>query len=176
MSEQKIGIRGRLAAEAKSMLFVFSYLFFFLFAFTTYRRLLLAKHQIPFFQYGYSLIEAFLLAKIIVFGRFLHIGERFSHRPLIVPTLYKTLCFGLIVLAFSVLERILLGWWHGDDSAAVFESILGQGMWEILARTVMQVTALVPLFVVLETSRVLGPGKLFELFFKRRTGIDGSVK
>jgi len=33
------------------------------------------------------------------------------------------------------------------------------------------ILAFVPLFAVWETGRVLGEGKLFELFFKRRTRV-----
>ncbi len=165
----KTGIQAKLVAEAKTMLFLFVYLTLLLSAFTTYRRLILAKYEIAYFQYGYSAIEALVLAKVIVVGRYLRLGERFDRYPLIVPTLYKTLWFSLLVLALSVLEHLIIGWWYGKNSTLVFQEVLAQTIWAILANVLVLFIALVPLFAVWETGRLLGKGKLFELFFTRRT-------
>ena len=122
--EAKSGTRTRLLAELKTAAVVSVYLALFLSAVTTYRRLLLAEYQIGYFHYGYALIEALVLAKVIVFGSALGLGERFRDRPLIVPTLYKTLYFGVLVLAFSVLEHLINSWWHGETAGAAVEAIL----------------------------------------------------
>ena len=156
-------------AETKTFLFLFVYLALLLGAFTTYRRLILAKYDIPYFRYGYSLVEALVLAKVVVLGRYLRLGDRFRDYPLIVPTLYKTLWFSVIVLAFSALEHLIVGWWHGESSAFVLDEIMAQTIWELLANVLVLFIALVPLFAVWETGRLLGEGKLFELFFTRRT-------
>ena len=168
--EAKSGTRTRLLAEMKKVAVVSVYLALFLCAVTTCRKLVLAEYRIGYFHYGYSLIEALVLAKVIVFGSVLGLGERFRDRPLIVPTLHKTLCFGVLVLAFSVLEHLIDGWLHGETTGAAVEAILRQGQWEMLTR-VLVILAFVPLFAVWETGRVLGEGKLFELFFKRRTRV-----
>ncbi|MFO0952109.1 MAG: hypothetical protein U0835_13365 [Isosphaeraceae bacterium] len=167
MSEKASGVRARLAEEMKTMLVVFVYLAAFLGAFTTYRRLVLNEYNIPYLHYGYSLIEALILSKVIVFGSALKIGERFRGRPLIVPTLYKTVSFGVLVVAFSVLEHVVEGWFHGKTTLAAWNAILEQGTWELLARVLVVVVALVPLFAVWETGRAMGEGKLWELFFQR---------
>ena len=169
--EAKSGTRTRLLAEMKTVAVVSVYLALFLCAVTTCRKLVLAEYRIGYFHYGYSLIEALVLAKVIVFGSVLGLGERFRDRPLIVPTLYKTLCFGVLVLAFSVLEHLIDGWWHGETAGAAVEAILRQGQWEMLTRVLLVILAFVPMFAVWETGRVLGEGKLFELFFKRRTRV-----
>ena len=171
MTEKKTGTKARLMAEVKKTVFVFVYLAVFLGAFSTYRRLLLAQYQISYFHYGYTVIEALVLAKVIVFGSVLRVGERFSDRPLIVPTLYKTLCFALLVLAFSVLEHLFEGWFRGKATGVIVNEVLDQGKWEILTRVLVTFLALLPLCAVWELGRVLGEGKLFELFFKRRTGV-----
>jgi hypothetical protein len=171
MSDEKTGTRARLLKETKTMLLVFVYLALLLGAFTAYRRLVLAEYGIGYFHYGCSILEALVLAKAIVFGSVLGLGERFSRRPLIVPTLYKAVCFSVLVLVLAVLERLGSGWWYGKNFGAELEGIVGPGLWEILARVLVLFTALVPLFAVWETVRLVGEGKLFELFFKRRTGV-----
>jgi hypothetical protein len=171
MGEKKTGTWARLASETKTMILVFVYLALFFGAFTTYRSLVLAEYRIGHFHYGFSLFEALVLAKLIVFGSILGLGGRFSHYPLIVPTLYRTACFSVFVLAFSILEHLGDGWWNGDNSSAVLGEIFSHRQWEILARVLVMVTAFVPLFAVWETGRLMGEGKLFELFFKRRTAV-----
>ena len=69
MTEKKSGTKARLMAEVKKTVFVFVYLAVFLGAFSTYRRLLLAQYQISYFHYGYTVIEALVLAKVIVRSR-----------------------------------------------------------------------------------------------------------
>ena len=140
-------------------------------AFTTYRTLLSAEYQIASFRYGYALVEALVLAKVILLGRMLRLGERFSRAPLIVPTVYKTLCFSVFVLAFTILEHLLTGLLRGEDFRAIVEKILNKGIWEILAHVLVLFMALGPLFAIGETGRLLGEGRLFELFFKRTAAV-----
>lgn len=167
MSEQG-GIKARLVSETKLTLVVFVYLAVLLSAFTTYRRLLLAEYGIPYFHYGCSLIEAAVLAKVIVVGNFLRLGEGFVRSPLIIPTLYKTLWFSALVMAFKILEEVLIGWWEGQNFSSLLGGVFTEGLAEKLARVVILYTALAPMFAVWETGRVLGEGKLFEMFFHRR--------
>jgi hypothetical protein len=83
---------------------------------------------------NYSLIEALVLAKAIVLGNALGIGDHFRNRPLIVSTFCKRLCFGILMLGFSVLENLIAGWWCGKNYGAVLQSNLGEGLAELLTR------------------------------------------
>jgi hypothetical protein len=170
MSTPTAGFQAKLVDELKLLGLIAGYLALLLGALTTYRRMLLAEYQIPYFRYGYVVVEALILAKVIVLGRYLGVGERFRDRPLIVPTLYKAVCFSGLELAFAVLEHLLEGWWHGEPVAAAWATLLGQGVGLIVARVVLLFVALLPLFAGWETNRVLGEGKLAALFFGRRAG------
>src|SRR5262249_19469123 len=81
-----------------------AYLSFFLVAFVWYRRLILAEYQVLYTNYWFPLIEAAVLAKVIMIGDVLRLGRGLEHKPLIVPTLIQTLVFGAWVAAFHVLE------------------------------------------------------------------------
>ena len=172
MTEKKTTARVKLLEEAKTMLIFFLYLFLFFSAFTIYGRLMLAEYGIAYMQYGYNFIEAMVLAKVILLGQFLRLGERFHDRPLIVPTLYKTLWFSGLIFAFSIVEHLISGWLHGKTSSLVLKEILDAGLPLILAHTLVKVLALIPLFAVIELGRVVGEGNLFELFFKGKTSVN----
>ena len=171
-TQETAGLRPKLWAEAKAVLFLFIYLALLLGAFVNYRRLILAEYQIAYFQYGYTLIEALLLAKLIVLGRYLHVGERFDRSPLIIPTLYKTFWFSLFILAFAVLEHLIIGRLHGKTPAVVFDEILAKTIWEILANVLVLCIALMPLFAAWSADTILGEGKLFQLFFARTARVN----
>lgn len=169
MSQTKTGIKAKVVSETRDMLMLSAYLAVLFCTFRTYRALVSAEYHVNYFHYGVSLFEAIVLAKVILIGRFLRIGERFGDRALIIPTIYKTLTFGVFVLAFAVLEEVVEGLWHRESAHAIIRKIVVIGPWEILARVVIVLTALVPLFAAEEIGRILGEGRLFELFFKRKS-------
>ena len=95
-----------------------------------------------------SLVEALALTKAIVLGNALGIGDHFRNRPLIVSTLYKRLRFGILILGFAFLENLIAGWWCGKNSSAVLQSILEDGLAELLTRVLVVILAPAPLFAV----------------------------
>ena len=164
-AEPKPGIRARFIHEMKQYLVVVIFLFFFFGAFTAYRRLLLASYEIDYVDFGWALIKALVLGKVILIGELLHVGKRFEERPLIVSTLWKTLAFGLLIVAFGILERVVGAWIHHRPLSEEF-SFTGPDGYELLARIPLQIVALVPLFAFRELGRVLGEDRLEALFLK----------
>ncbi len=170
MSERsRKSLKERVIAETKAYLMVSAYLAVFLAVFVNYRMLVLREYNVAYFQFGFAIVEALILGKLIIIGRALGFGRRFDQRPLIVPTLYKTLCFGVLVVAFNILEHVLTGALHKEGAEAVYEGVVARGKWEILARLLMMVTAFLPLFATWEIGRVMGEGTLVRLFFGHRT-------
>ena len=96
-------------------------------AFTQYRRLVLAAHDITYTNYWVAVIEALILAKVIMIGDVLRLGRGLEHKPLIYPTLYKTVVFTLFVGIFTVLENVIKGLWKGRGSREGLLSFLGKG-------------------------------------------------
>jgi hypothetical protein len=167
VSGNQPGIKARALTEAKTLFFLLIYLFLLLSAFTTYRRLILAQYEVGYvFHYGANMIEAILLAKVISVGRFLRLGERFRSRALIIPTIYKTVCFSLFAVVFFIVEETVIGWLRGKPMNLVLAEIFSQTVWGILAKVLVLFMALAPLFAIWETGHMVGEHKLFEWFFK----------
>ena len=164
-AEQKAALRRRLTHEFERYLAVTVFLFFFFGSIVTYRRLILAAYDISFLDYGWALIKALVLGKVILIGEFLGLGERFHDRPLVLSILWKTLAFALFIVAFGVLEHVVTALIHHRPVASEFEFSGAQG-YELLARVQLQVVGLVPLVAFLELARVLGEGKLRALLFR----------
>ena len=102
-------------------------------AFTQYRRFILAAHDITYTNYWVAVIEALILAKVIMIGDVFRLGRGLEQKPLIYPTLYKTVVFTLFVGVFTVLEHVIKGLWKGKGLTGGLVEFLGKGPHEFIA-------------------------------------------
>ena len=159
----------RAAAELRLFSIVALYLAVLLGSFNFYRRLTYAELGIGYLAYGFKLVEALVLAKIILLGEALGLGRGSEHRPLAISVAVKTILFTILIIAFTILEHAVEALVHGEPWARAIMSFSDKGIDEMLARTLVLVIALIPFFAFLELSRALGPGKLATLFFSRQS-------
>ena len=146
------------------------YLMLIFAAFTQYRRLVLAAHDITYTNYGVAVIEALILAKVIMIGGVFRLGRGLEQKPLIYPTLYKTVVFTLFVGVFTLIENMIKGLWQGQGQGLTGDLVefLGKVPYEFLANSLVVFVAFIPFFGVKELGRVLGQEKIQALFFRRR--------
>jgi len=163
--ERKAGWKQKLVREMTAYLGNVLYLFLFLGMFTMYRRLILAQHEISYLRYGISLVEALVLAKVIMIGEALHLARGLEHKPLIVPTLYKATVFCVLVGAFALVEHLVIGLLRGRDLAESFKQITDKLIYEWIAECLVAFLAFIPFFGIRELARVLGKRKMQALFF-----------
>jgi hypothetical protein len=168
-------LKERAWEEFKAYWVITLYLWLFLGSFTVYRRLILAETGVPYLHYGIAVIEAMVIAKVVLIGRIFGFSRRYDHLPLIVPVFYKSLLFALLVLSFGVLEKTIDGLIHREGLLAGLQKIAGVGRYEIGARTLMLTVAFVPFFAFSEIGRVLGLDRLGALFFARRESTPGGT-
>jgi len=153
--------------ELRLFVMVTLYLVFLLGSFTLYRRLTYAELGIGYLTYGFKLIEALVIAKVILIADAIGLGRSAEKRPLMASVAWKTLLFSLFILAFNILEQAVEARVHGEPWSRAILSFTDKGLDEMLARSLVMVIALVPLIAFLELDRALGRGKLRELFFSR---------
>ncbi|HLN31177.1 MAG TPA: hypothetical protein VK395_25775 [Gemmataceae bacterium] len=165
---EKASKKGKILHELRQLVGIFLYLAFFFIVLRTYTHLVLVEHQISYVAYGLTLLKALALAKIILTGETLRLGERFHDRPLIIPTLYATLLFSIFALAFEVVEHLVLGKIHGKAFGEVVEEILEKGWPHLLGMSLVVFVAFLPFFAFRAVERAIGEGKLTDLFFKTR--------
>lgn len=137
-------------------------------SFMVYRRLILAEYGVTYLNYGFAILQSLIIGKVILIGDAMHIGRRFDHLPLAVSVLYKSLFFSLFVMGFGVLEHVVEGLFHKEGARAIAHGIVGIGIYELLARTLMLLAAFIPFFAFWELGRVIGRDRLVAVFFSRR--------
>jgi prepilin signal peptidase PulO-like enzyme (type II secretory pathway) len=136
--------------------------------FTWYRRFLLSGYDITYTNYGVAVIEALILAKVIMIGDVLRLGRGLEDKPLIYPTLYKTVVFTIFVAVFTLMEHAIKGLLTGKGFTGGLAEYFEKGPHEFFAGCLMLFVAFIPFFSVKELGRVLGQDKITALFFRKR--------
>jgi hypothetical protein len=149
--------------EFEELAIITAYLGFFFCALATYSMLLMNKFHISYFAYGTALINALVIAKVILIGEALHAGDKFERKALVYSAIWKSFIFGLLVLAFHILEEIIKQLVHGEDVAGTFREIR---LDDLLVRTIIIICTFVPMFAFRELRRVMGQERFRALFFR----------
>jgi hypothetical protein len=111
-----------------------------------------------------SLFSALVLSKIILVGELVHVGGRFSNRPLIFVTVYKSAVFTIFYLMFHLLEEGVRGALHGKGFLHAVQVETFTGVAGLLARLLFVFYAFVPFFALMETRQAIGIERFHELF------------
>jgi len=124
--------------------------------------------------WGIAIVKALLLAKFMLVGRALKIGEGNSTRPLIWPTLYKALAFLVLLVILTTIEEAVVGLFHGRSIAASLGDLAGRRLEETLASFLIMLLVLIPYFAFRVLDEVLGEGRLARMFFVAREPVERS--
>jgi hypothetical protein len=169
--KKKMSLKEKIFHEMAAYWIIVGYLTLVFAAFTQYRRFILAVYDIAYTNYGFAVIEALILAKVIMIGDVLRLGRHLDQRPLIYSTLLKTVVFSLFVGAFTLIEHVIKGLWMGKGLTGGLVDLLGKGHHELLAGCLVTFVAFIPFFAFRELGRLLGEGKIWALFFRRKADL-----
>ena len=161
-NSEKTSVKQKVAHEFEEVAIITLYLAFFFCALATYSMLLLNKFHISYFAYGTALLNALVIAKVILIGEAVHAGKKFEGKALLYSAIWKAFVFGLLVFAFHILEEMIKHLVHGEDLAGTFHNIRID---DLLARAVIIFCTFIPLFAFRELRRVMGQENFRALFF-----------
>lgn len=162
-----LSLKERALEELRVFWIIALYLWLFLGCFAVYRHLILAETGVRYAHYGVALVEALVIAKVVLIGRVFGFTRRFEDAPLALPVAYKSALFALLVMLFGVLEHLAEGWIERKGAFGGLREIAAIGTDEIGARMLMLTVAFVPFFAFWELGRVLGMRKLARMFFAK---------
>ena len=160
------GFKEKAERDLKDFIVISVYLALLFCAIASYTMLLLEKYDVTTgsLTYTFAIINALVIAKVILIGEMAHVGKRFEGRPLWQSVLWKASVFGLLVFAFHLVEEFVKRIIHHEPTGAVLHRF---DLNEVLARSIIIFVAFIPLFAFRELDRVLGEKKLHTIFFKR---------
>jgi hypothetical protein len=168
METKSRSLKQRAYEQLREFLLIVIYLWLVFGLLVVYKSVILAEQHIDFGYHGLALINALALGKVMLIAKDFHLGERFNDAPLIYPTILKSGLFAVVLACFKILEEAVIGLYHGNSFSQSI-SDLGGGSWKaILTLTLLLFVVLIPFVAFEELQRVLGAGKLKQLFWSPR--------
>jgi hypothetical protein len=154
--------------ELKEFLIISLYLWLVFSLFLIYKSVILAEEHISLVYHGLALINALALGKIMLIAKALRMGKRFEDAPLIYPTVLKSALFTVVLAVFKVIEEAAIGYFHGESFAQSLAGFAGGTAKGILLFSLIMWITLIPFVGFGELQRVLGEGRLAQIFFGTR--------
>jgi hypothetical protein len=164
----KATLRQRAMHELTEFAILTAYLYITLGAVILMKASVLRDEGIHYVPWGIAIVKAAVLAKFMLVGRAMKIGERYTDRPLIWPMLHKTVAFLLLLIVLTILEEVGVGLLHQQSLAASLGELFGAKLDETLAGIVILLLVLIPYFAMRVLSEALGEGRLVRMFFVER--------
>ena len=160
----KPSLRHRATEELKELLILSLYLYVCLGALIIMKSAILNSVGVEFDIWGIAAIKALLLAKFMLIGKALRLGEK-KNVPLVWPTLYQSALTLVLLIVLTTLEEILVGALHHRTVKESLTHVAGDRLDMVLATFLVMFLILVPYFAFRNLAEVLGPGVLPRLFF-----------
>ncbi len=116
-------------------------------------------------SYGFALINAFVISKLILIGEYAKVGRKFESKPLVYSFTSNAFIFTVLVFSFNFAEEAIKRLIHGDTFLKVPSEIRID---ELLVRSIVIFCVFIPLFAFRELRRVLGESALKPYSFDQR--------
>ncbi|MDM0075511.1 hypothetical protein QTH90_14005 [Variovorax sp. J2P1-59] len=166
--QPKASSRQRAINELKEVAIITAYLFVVIATVNVMKAAVLRDHGIDLAYWGVAIVKALLLAKFMLVGKALKIGEHNTRGPLIWPTLQKALAFALLLCVLTLIEEIIVGWFHHRTIGDSLSELFGARLAETLAGILILVLVLIPYFAFQMLSEALGERRLLAMFLLDR--------
>jgi hypothetical protein len=156
-------------SELKELFYITAYLFVVFSALSFYKSAILEAQGVHWLPWGFALIKAVVLAKFIMIGRALRIGEgHHQTKPLIWPIAHKSIAFLILVAGFTVIEEAIVGSIHGKTFRESMAEVGGGTTEEMIATAIIMFLIFLPLFAYRALGEVVGETALFRTLFVER--------
>jgi hypothetical protein len=164
----KATLNQRAMRELKEFALISVYLYITLGALIMMKSAVLHTQGIEYTPWGVAAVKAVVLAKFMLLGRAMKIGERNTTSPLIWPTLHKAVAFLVLLIILTIVEEAVVGLFHHRSIAASLGELFGARLEETLAGCLIMLLVLIPYFAFRVLGETLGEGRLTRMFFVER--------
>ena len=159
-SSSKPTLKERAIEEMRSFKLVAGYLFVCFAVLMFYESTLPGGAEAGVFSLGAAAVKAAILAKFLLLGQALGVGEKTLATKLGPTIAGKSVQLWLLVIVLSVAEELVVGKFHGKSFGASLAEYGSRSTLHMLAKSLVLLLVLLPLIAVREFSRTLGPGAL----------------
>ena len=160
-------MRERAREEIRRFLFLFVYLWVMLGLFVLNESIVARERGIDFTYSGFAVINALVLAKVMLIIEDLGFDRLFKSQPKIWSIVFESVLCTVLLMGFHVVEHVVIGAFRGESIAASVPSFGGGGTVGILLVAIIMFVSLVPFFGFKNITRAIGWGRMKEILFHR---------
>jgi len=158
----------RLRHELFEYLVISAYLYVCFGSLTFYKAAVLHSDGIEFAPFGFAIAKALILGKFVLFLHALKIGERRGGASvLFVDILKKSVLFLVFLIALTVVEETIVGYFHGRTIIEALGELGGGTLQQAFAVSLLMLIILIPYFTFRLVADRLGEGVLWRLLTER---------
>jgi hypothetical protein len=158
----------RAVRELREFVILFVYLYITIGAVVLLKAAVLHAQGIDSIVWGIAVVKAALLAKFMMLGYVMKIGEHNSAPALIWPTLHKAFGFLVLLIIMTIFEEAIVGLFHRQSIAASLAVLVEPRLEETLASYLVMLLVLIPFFAFRVLDEALGEGRLMRMFLVER--------
>lgn len=160
-------IAGRLMAEVRQFMVMFLYLWILFGLFVMNQVLTLEQHGMSIALSGFAMLNALVLAKVMMVVEYFDFSRWLRDKPLVYPVVFESLVLSVLFIVFHFVEHIVIGFLKGETLQESMPNLAAGGMLGLLCIGGILLFSLLPFFAFKHLSRVLGAGYVYGLFFGR---------
>lgn len=158
--------RERLHEEFVHFGLLFAYLLTVLTLLQLHEFLVDLENGIPYTHFGFAIINALVLAKVMLIADQLRLGEGwFPNHPLAVPIVARSLMFATVLVLSDIVEKLIESWFKHH---LVVDLPFGAIVLRSVVNGLILAIALLPFFAFVELAKVLGGENLRRFLLQDR--------
>ncbi len=163
----KPNLKTRAMDQIKRFVVITLYLWVLFGLYDLIRTLAMEQAHVNFQEQGLAIVNALILAKVMLIAEDLKVGSRFKGRPLIYSVLWQSAAFSVVLICFHIVEDAAIAWLDGKPLADALAAFGRGDLTGVLTVGAMLFVTLIPFFMFEEIGRVLGQDKLWHLLLAR---------
>ncbi len=173
--DRKPGLKARAIDEGKKALVITAYLWVLFVVLDLHKEAVLAQNHIDLVGQGFAIVNALVLAKVILIADGFKLGRRFEDRPLLYSVLYASLLFSALLIAFHIVESGLTATFRGRAFRDGLADLGAGNLQGVLSYAAIAFVALIPFFLFRGIARVIGEDRLWALVLTELRGEDAAA-
>jgi hypothetical protein len=156
----------RLLNQLRQFLIMFFYLWILFALFVLNEMVILKQHGLNVGMNGFALLNAFVLAKVMLVVEELNLARWLHKWPLVYPIAFESALLAVLFIFVHTLEHAIVGAIKGESLQASVPALGGGGPIGLLAVALILFVSLIPFFAFKNLSRVLGVDYVISLLFR----------
>jgi len=153
--------------EFKTFLIFFLYLWALFGLFVLNEAVITRMHGGTIAFQGFALVNAFVMAKVLILIEKLELARWLSNRPRIVVIIYEAVVCAVLFIVFHILEHMIIGYFRGEAEGAA--PLAAGGFVGLLIIAVILFVCLLPFFAFKNVALAIGMDRMREILLRRPT-------